>query len=80
MEEPNRTIAASYIQGVVQRARSAGDSRVSTLQIPGDAGAFFGFALQLASDGYGCDYHPSVKTQSLMGTQLAAAIPPIVGW
>ena len=80
MEEPNRTIAASYIQGVVQRARSAGHSRVSTLQIPGDAGAFFGFALQLASDGYGCDYHPSVKTQSLMGTQLAAAIPPIVGW
>jgi hypothetical protein len=54
--------------------------RVSTLQIPGEGGTFFGFALQLASDGYGCDFHPSLKTQSLMGTQLTAAIPPIVGW
>jgi len=80
MEEPNRTIAGGYIQGVVQQARSAGDSRVSTLRIPGEGGTFFGFALQLASDGYGCDYHPSLKTQSLMGTQLTAAIPPIVGW
>jgi lysophospholipase L1-like esterase len=80
MDEPNRTIAAGYIQGVVDQARSAGDARVSTLQIPGDAGTFFGFATQLPSDGYGCDYHPSVTTQQLMGTQLAAAIPPIVGW
>jgi lysophospholipase L1-like esterase len=80
MDEPNRTIAAGYIQGVVQQARSAGDARVSTLQLPGDGGTFFGFATQLASDGYGCDYHPNVKTQSLMGAQLAAAIPGIIPW
>jgi lysophospholipase L1-like esterase len=80
MTEPNRTIAAGYIQGVVQQARNAGDTRVSTLQLPGDGGAFFGFATQLASDGYGCDYHPSAKTQSLMGMQLTGAIPAIVGW
>jgi lysophospholipase L1-like esterase len=80
MTEPNRTTAAGYIQGVVQQARSAGDTRVSTLQIPGEGGMIFGFATQLASDGYGCDYHPSTKTQSLMGAQLAAAIPAIVGW
>jgi lysophospholipase L1-like esterase len=80
MVEPDRITAAGYIQGVVQQARSAGDTRVSTLQIPGDAGTFFGFAEQLASDGYGCDYHPSVTTQRLMGTQLAAAVPAIVGW
>ena len=49
-------------------------------QIPADGGSFFGFAAQLASDGYGCDYHPTVKTHTLMGTQLAAALPAIVGW
>jgi lysophospholipase L1-like esterase len=80
MDEPNRTIAAGYIQGAVDQAHNAGDARVSTLQIPGDGGTFFGFATQLASDGYGCDYHPNVKTQQIMGTQLAAAIPPLLGW
>lgn len=80
MKEPDRTTAAGYIRGVVDQAREAGDTRVSTLSIPDEAGAIFGFATQLDSDGYGCDYHPSVKTQRLMGTQLAAAIPPIAGW
>ena len=54
--------------------------RVSTLQVAADGGTFSGFATQLASNGYGCDYHPTVKTHQLMGTQLAAAIPSIVGW
>ncbi len=78
--DPNRTIAAGDIQGVVQQVRAAGDTRVSTLEIPSDGGSFFGFAAQLVSDGYGCDYHPTVKTHALMGAQLAAALPAIVGW
>ncbi len=78
--DPDRTTAAGYIQGAVQQVRSAGDLRVTTLQIPAEGGSLFGFATQLASDGYGCDYHPTVKTHSLMGAELAAAIPPILGW
>ena len=48
----------------------------------GDAGTFFGFATQLPSDGYGCDYHPSVKTQQLMGSAADgghSAAPGVVG-
>jgi lysophospholipase L1-like esterase len=80
LDDPNRSTAAGYIQGIVQQVRAAGDMRVSTLEIPGDGGSFFGFAPQLASDGYGCDYHPTVKTHALMGTELAAALPAIIGW
>jgi hypothetical protein len=81
MLEPDHTTAGGYIQGVVQQARTGGDLRVFTLQLPSaDGGTYFGFATQDPNDGYGCDYHPSVKTQSEMGALLTAAIPPIVGW
>jgi lysophospholipase L1-like esterase len=80
MSEPERAIAAGYLQGVVQRARAAGDARVSTLEIRVEGGAVFGFQPRLASDGWGCDHHPSVTTQRRMGIELASAIPRIVGW
>ena len=80
MTDPDRVLAAGYLQGVVQRARAAGDARVSTLEIRVEGGAVFGFQPRLASDGWGCDHHPSVTTQRRMGIELAAAIPRIVGW
>jgi hypothetical protein len=64
----------------VQMARAAGITRVSTLQVGSPEGTAFGFAEQLATDGYGCDGHPSIRTQLLMGRQLAAAIPLVTGW
>lgn len=78
--DPNHATSGGYVQTAAAQARSAGDMRVSTLQVAADGGTFSGFATQLASNGYGCDYHPTVKTHQLMGTQLAAAIPSIVGW
>lgn len=80
MTDPERAIAAGYLQGVVQRARAAGDARVATLEIRVEGGTVFGFEPRLASDGWGCDHHPSVTTQRRMGIELAAAIPRIVGW
>jgi lysophospholipase L1-like esterase len=77
---PDRTNAADSIVGAVQMARSAGVTRVSTLEVPAARGTFFGFAEQLATDGYGCDGHPSLRTHLMMGQQLATAIPLVTGW
>jgi hypothetical protein len=77
---PDRTNAADSIVSAVQMARSAGLSRISTLEVPAGTGTSFGFAEQLATDGYGCDSHPSIRTHLLMGRQLAAAIPLVTAW
>jgi hypothetical protein len=39
-----------------------------------------GFATQQASDGYGCDYHPSTKTDAMMATALESEIQRLTGW
>lgn len=80
LADPNYTIASGYIDGVVQQVRAAGDARVSMLDVPAEGGSSFGFATQLASAGYGCDYHPSPTTHRLMGAQLAAGIAGVAGW
>jgi lysophospholipase L1-like esterase len=80
LADPNSAIASGYIDGVVQQLRAAGDARVSMLDVPAEGGSSFGFFTQLASAGYGCDYHPSPTTHRLMGTQLAMAIAGIAGW
>jgi lysophospholipase L1-like esterase len=70
-----------YVQAAIQDLASGGDARVSALGITGaDGGPTWGFEPQLASNGYGCDSHPSGKTQKLMGQELTAALKTLLGW
>jgi len=51
-------------------ATASGDARVSVLELEPQA----------ASDGYGCDYHPSEATDDLMATALVAELHARLGW
>jgi lysophospholipase L1-like esterase len=70
LADPGRSIARSYIEGVVSQENAAGDSHVSFLE----------FAQQQASDGYGCDGHPSKKTHQIMASALVPAVRAATGW
>ena len=76
----SRTTAIGYIQGAVQQVRDAGDPRVSLVTVPSDGGTRYLFDVQVASNGYGCDYHPSAKTHALMAAQLVPALRTLTGW
>ena len=60
-----------YVKGVVSAANAGGDIRVSFVDLGVQEGNV---------DGFGCDYHPSVKTDQLMADKLTAAIKAIAGW
>jgi lysophospholipase L1-like esterase len=55
---------------VVAQRKASGDGRCHTISFPE----------QLASDGYGSDFHPNVKTQMKMAERLVAAIRADTGW
>jgi len=61
------TQAQTYIQSVVS---TVNDPKV----------AYLAFPTQLASNGEGCDNHPSATTHQLMATQLATALKAALGW
>ena len=58
------------ITSVVDQKKTSGDSKVHFIEFPG----------QVESNGYGEDWHPSVKTHELMANQLAATIKTDLGW
>jgi lysophospholipase L1-like esterase len=78
--------AVSDIETAVHALNASGDARVTMLQLLGDGGApldgggAVGFATQQASDGYGCDYHPTTKTDAIMATALEPEIQRLTGW
>src|SRR5665213_2022523 len=55
---------------IVERRVAAGDARIHTLD----------FDTQKAADGYGSDWHPSVKTHEAMAETLAGAIKASLNW
>lgn len=57
-------------QQIVEERRSAGDTRIHALD----------FDVQNASDGYGSDWHPSVRTHELMAEKLVGAIKASLNW
>ncbi len=57
-------------QQIVEERRSAGDTRIHA----------FDFEVQKASDGYGSDWHPSVRTHEIMAAKLVAEIKASLGW
>jgi hypothetical protein len=65
-----RSKARVSLQSVVRARRASGDTRVSYLE----------FDEQIADDGYGCDFHPSLETHRQMATKLASAIRSLTGW
>jgi lysophospholipase L1-like esterase len=57
-------------QQVVELRHAAGDMKVHV----------FHFDVQKAADGYGSDWHPSVKTHEIMAEKLVAAVRAAVNW
>jgi lysophospholipase L1-like esterase len=66
----SRTTARARIQSVVRARNAAGDARVS----------YFEFDEQQASDGYACDFHPSMTTHQKMSAKLVPVIQSLTGW
>jgi lysophospholipase L1-like esterase len=64
------TAARAYIAAAVQQRVSAGD----------DAVQMFELAPTNASDGYGCDYHPSLRTHEIMAEVLTTTLQAELGW
>ncbi len=67
---PSHTIVQGTLTKLTEKLRQAGDNRVHYLE----------FRQQSESDGYGCDWHPSLKTHRRMAGELAAALSGTLGW
>jgi hypothetical protein len=69
---PNKPLTAlhRYLDKVVADCKAKGDLNVSILD----------FGTQDPANGIGADWHPSQKTQELMGAQLAGALKKDLGW
>lgn len=66
----NLNSARDYISSVVNQLTIAGDAKVKFIEFP----------MQNETNGYGEDWHPSIKTHELMANQLAAQIRTDLGW
>lgn len=62
--------AKAYLTQIVQDENAAGDKNVRLLE----------FATQDAKNGFGADWHPSLKTQALMADTLVQALQAHTGW
>jgi len=62
------TTAQTYIEKAVAARKTAGDTKVVSL------------ALSFTQTGWGCDYHPSLKTHESMGAALTAELKKLMGW
>jgi hypothetical protein len=59
------------VRAYIQEAVTAiGDPKITAFEI----------APQEASDGLGCDYHPSLETHKKMATVVTAALRTALGW
>ena len=59
-----------HIQAVISTRSAEGDTKMSFLEFP----------VQSSADGYGCDWHPSAKTNAKMATLLTAELETRLGW
>jgi lysophospholipase L1-like esterase len=64
------TAIRTRIDNVRKTLAAGGDNKTSYLEFP----------VQVAADGYGCDWHPSPKTNAKMATLLVAELKKQLGW
>ena len=64
------TSARAYIDAAVAQRASAGDANVQTFELEPTNPA----------DGYGCDYHPSLRTHEVMADVLTSILQAELGW
>ncbi len=67
----SRNIASrTWLHSIVEQENAEGDHNVHYLRI----------ATQSAADGYGADWHPSLKTHRIMAGVVIAALQKYLGW
>ena len=64
------TAIRTHLQEILKTRASEGDTKMSFLEYP----------VQVAADGYGCDWHPSAATQAKMATLLVAELKKQLAW
>lgn len=69
-ERKPRTTILGYLEKVVAEANAAGGPMVRLID----------FGVQMQHNGIGAQWHPSVKTHSIMAEKLAAAFRADLGW
>lgn len=62
--------ARDYVSSMVNQLHAQGDANVKFIEFP----------MQTGENGYGEDWHPSVKTHEMMANRLAAQIQTDLGW
>jgi lysophospholipase L1-like esterase len=62
------TTAESYVKKAVATRNAAGDMNVEA------------HSMAIQSDGWGCDWHPSLKTHAFMGQALTDTLKDRMGW
>lgn len=62
--------ARKHLQSVITTRAGEGDSKMSYLEFP----------TQVQADGYGCDWHPSAKTNAKMADLLMAELKKQLSW
>ncbi len=60
----------THLQEVMKTRASEGDTKMSYLEFP----------VQVQADGFGCDWHPSAKTQAKMADVLIAELKKQLSW
>jgi lysophospholipase L1-like esterase len=71
LEDTEYALASGYLRGVLAARSAAGDNNLRLLE----------FGIQdRASDGLGCDYHPSLKTHQRMADKMTAALKADLAW
>ena len=70
LDGSNLTAIKGHLQTVISTRNSEGDSKLSFLEFP----------VQLAADGYGCDWHPSPATNAKMAPLLVTELKTRLGW
>lgn len=70
LDGANLTAARTHLQAVISTRSGEGDKRMSYLEFP----------VQQQADGYGCDWHPSAKTNAKMAVLLEAELKARLSW
>jgi len=70
LDGSNLTAIRTHLQAVISTRAGEGDSKMSYLEFP----------VQVAADGYGCDWHPSAATNAKMATLLTAELKTRLSW